>query len=218
MEFAHRTFLHALRDTAREMREQAIPGIERLQRAVREADDEKRGFARRTLALGRWHREARARQQYGPINLRVQTAQQIRMRVTALGEQLQHGFVIQSRLLGLAQPSGGEGQRPRQIDGFDAPVRERGRIRNQPGARVGVQFARHRQTFAKLEGANRRSGLRAGHPVDGTGRKTQTVQHNLRVQQAGHFGRRRIRTNDCVRWDQSARNVCGGNRLWRGDD
>src|SRR6185503_9908590 len=85
--FAERTLVHARGDAAREMREQVAVRAEDLEPAVVQKNAKERGLFVRNRILGVDDLEARAGADVVPVNLRVEPANQLRVRVTFLGDQ-----------------------------------------------------------------------------------------------------------------------------------
>lgn len=105
-QFAEGPFLDPLRDAAWEVREQVGLGVERLQDFAGQADGDESGLGT-IVGIGNLRQaDNGACGDVRPVDGGVKAAQQVRVGVTFLGDELKNGLVLERGLLGFAEPSG----------------------------------------------------------------------------------------------------------------
>ena len=184
-QFADGAFFNPARDAHGEVGDQAAVGVEHLEDSRGELHHHAGGLLRFWQAGDGGHNEGRAGGGLGPVDVRVEAADEVGAGVGAFGHEFEGGLVVERGLLGLADPGGFQWLQPREILGGEDELGERRGGEHELCAGGGVEGAGGGQITAFLIRAQGGGGLRPADAVDGAGGKAFAGEGDLRFEPRG---------------------------------
>jgi hypothetical protein len=178
-EFADGAFLDLAGDADGEVQEEAVGGVEDLQRMGGEADFDAGGGGGIRRDGDRGHAEDGAGRDGVPGDGRVDGLDEAGAGVGAFGDELEGGLVGEGGLGGFFEPGFAGGLEGGEVGGGDGELGERRGVEREGGEGGGVEPAGGREGAGLLESGDGGGGLCAGDAIDGAAGETEAGEGDL---------------------------------------